>query len=66
MLTQDQIDEWNLSDWELIARMREEEKEKARKLSSAAVQQARQEIEEKLNGGNLDNRRTRRRSPQAD
>jgi hypothetical protein len=59
MLTQDQIDEWDLSDWELIARMKEEEKEKARKLSSEAVQEARRKIEEKLNGGNLDNRRTR-------
>jgi hypothetical protein len=66
MLTQEQIDEWDQWDWSIIAKMREEEKEKARKLSSAAVQQARQEIEEKLNGGNLDNRRTRRRSPQAD
>jgi hypothetical protein len=59
MLTQDQIDEWNLSDWELIARMREEEKEKARKLSSEAVQKARREIEEKLIRGNNDHRRTR-------
>jgi hypothetical protein len=59
MLTQDQIDEWDQWDWSIISKMRDEEKEKARKLSSEAVQQARREIEAKLDGGNLDHGRTR-------
>lgn len=36
--------------WSIIAAMQEEEKEKAKRLLSEAVQQARREIEAKLKG----------------